>query len=67
MALEILEMKQVVSILLFVIKQRAPIVMTARIRRDIQLHSSISMKHRFLGRAAISNKPREETYVRRAI
>ena len=37
------------------------------IRRDIQLHSSISMKHRFLGRAAISNKPREETYFRRAI
>ena len=38
-----------------------------KIRRDIQLHSSISMKHRFLGRAAISNKPREETYIRRAI
>ena len=62
MAFEILEMKQVVSILLFVIQQRAPIS-----ERGIQLHSSISMKLRFLGRAAISNKPREETYIRGAI
>ena len=42
-------------------------ITTGSYERGIQLHSSISMKLRFLGRAAISNKPREETYIRGAI